>query len=41
MELFYCFILLIALAYTCVILTNIDKLIVKVKMSKSHRKINA
>ena len=39
MEIFYCFTLLIALAYTCVIITNIDKLIVKAKMSKSHGKV--
>ena len=40
MEMIYCFILLGALAYACVIITNIDKLIVKAKVTKSNRKTN-
>lgn len=41
MEMLYCFIFLVALAYACVIITNIDKLIIKAKVTKSIRQANA
>jgi hypothetical protein len=40
METTYCMILLLALAYTCVILSNLDKVTIKVKSDKGNRKIN-
>ena len=37
METFYFFILLLALAYTCVTISNIGKLIVKAEVSKHNK----